>query len=40
MPFARPHLDDVLAMIDHVTARNLPPRGEFEGDEAPRLAAE
>ena len=40
MPFARPHLDDVLAMIDYVVARDLPPRGEYEGDENPGLAAE
>jgi peroxiredoxin len=40
MPFARPHLDDVLAMIDYVVARDFPPRGEYEGDEIPGLAAE
>lgn len=31
MPFARPSLDDVLAMIDHVVANGLEPRGASDG---------
>ena len=28
MPFARPHLSDILIAIDFVTAKNYPARGE------------
>jgi peroxiredoxin len=34
MPFARPRLDDLLAAIDHMTRRGLPPRGDSDGRRA------
>lgn len=38
MPFARPHLDDVLAGIDYILANGLAPRGDY--DDTRRIAAE